>query len=499
MAETKGFDLAALLQGVSDLDTEEQITRLPLDLIDPDPDNFYSLDGLDELACNIELVGLLDPIRVRPSGERYTVVSGHRRRAACLLIRDGGSTMFQSGVPCIVEYGQASDAMRKLRLIYANSATRQLTAAEQSRQAEEVSQLLYELKAQGVEFPGRMRDHVAAACNLTKTKIGRLHAIRSRAHEYILDAFDQGKINESVAYEFSKLDRALQHRIWVNYIRLMYEPEALTAEYVVKLGALYDKLKKTTCKKMNPKCWCISAESRFDYAQKQIDCEGVHNNCSKGRCCIGCPDIAECEYACLKCSEERSQAINDREHRKATMAADRERRQAENDQLRQQHDEESAEIWTRIRAAAEETGRNLEGVLDQLWESAGDVDQILRFCSGEEKDVQHYAIEFLDDCLIDLADLLGCSTDYLLGRTDAVRPAGIDGQPPVGEPLDWLKGAPCVVGWYAAKVRMFNNTLPVPRVFWWDGETWIRDREKNLPIDKAYTVAGWLPLPEVKE
>ena len=78
MTESKGFDLAALLGGVSKLDTGgEQIVRLPLELLDPDPENFYSLDGLDELAANIETVGLLDPIRVRPNGERYTVVSGH--------------------------------------------------------------------------------------------------------------------------------------------------------------------------------------------------------------------------------------------------------------------------------------------------------------------------------------------------------------------------------------------------------------------------------------
>ena len=197
MAERKGFDLAAVLKGVPNLDTgEEQIVRLPLEAIDPDPENFYSLDGLDELAGNIETVGLLDPIRVRPNGERYTVVSGHRRRAACLLIRDGGNPMFDAGVPCIVEYGEASEAMRRLRLIYANASTRQLTSAEQSKQAEEVTRLLYELKEQGVEFPGRMRDHVAQACNLTKSKIGRLHAIRENLIPELLDFYDRGKMVE---------------------------------------------------------------------------------------------------------------------------------------------------------------------------------------------------------------------------------------------------------------------------------------------------------------
>ncbi len=523
MAKTKGFDLAAVLGSVSDLDTAEQIVRLPLDLLDPDPDNFYSLDGLDELAGNIELMGLLDPIRVRPNGERYTVVSGHRRRAAILLIRDGGSRQFEGGVPCIVEYGEASEAMRKLRLIYANASTRQLTSAEQSKQAEEVTRLLYELKEQGVEFPGRMRDHVAEACGVTKSKIARLHAIRAGCEpEYILEAFDQGKINESVAYIFSKLDRHIQRRIYVNHVRLGYKVEALTAEHVEKLGAIYEKLKKTNCRK-SAGVWCISAEARFDYVQRLTHFEGVRANCLRGRCCIGCPEIGECEYACLKCSDERAQAITEADRLQQQRQTDLEMRQAAAERAKKEHDEESAAIWARIGRAAAETGRNLEGVLDQLWESDGDVQQILRFISGEEKDVQHYAIEFLDDCLIDLADLLGCSTDFLLGRTEAVRPAGIlphaprseachseeqsdEESPGPGDPSGealrmaekptWITGTPEREGWYAVKVGFFATTVAQPRVFWWTGEEWLRDREKGLPIDRAFNVTGWLALPK---
>ena len=193
MANKQGFDLASVLGSVSKLGTE-QIVLLPLDLIDPDPENFYSLEGLDELAGNIELMGLLDPLRVRPNGERYTVVSGHRRRAAIMLIRDGGSKQFADGVPCIVEYGEASDAMRKLRLIYANASTRQLSSADLSRQAEEVTRLLYELQEQGVKFPGRMRDHVAQACGVTKSKIARLHAIRENLVPELLVYYDMGQL-----------------------------------------------------------------------------------------------------------------------------------------------------------------------------------------------------------------------------------------------------------------------------------------------------------------
>ena len=60
------FDITSVLKGVSGPDTgKEQIEYIPVDQIDPDPNNFYSLDGLDDLAGNIELIGLQQPLRDR--------------------------------------------------------------------------------------------------------------------------------------------------------------------------------------------------------------------------------------------------------------------------------------------------------------------------------------------------------------------------------------------------------------------------------------------------
>ena len=207
------FDITSVLKGVSGPDTgKEQIEYIPVDQIDPDPNNFYSLEGLDELAGNIELIGLQQPLRVRPGeGDRYIVVSGHRRRAAILMIRDGGSEMFRDGVPCIVDRGEESPAMRELRLIYANASTRVMGPAEISKQAERTEMLLYQLKEEGIiEFPGRMRDHVAEACRISKTKLARLHAIRHNLVPELLEEFDAGNLNESVAYRMSQEKPELQ-------------------------------------------------------------------------------------------------------------------------------------------------------------------------------------------------------------------------------------------------------------------------------------------------
>ena len=207
------FDITSVLKGVSGPDTgKEQIEYIPVDQIDPDPNNFYSLDGLDELAGNIELIGLQQPLRVRPGEDgRFIVVSGHRRRAAILMIRDGGNEMFRDGIPCIVDRGEESPAMRELRLIYANASTRVMGPAEISKQAERTEALLYQLKEEGIiEFPGRMRDHVAEACRISKTKLARLHAIRHNLVPELLEEFDAGHLNESVAYRMSQEKPELQ-------------------------------------------------------------------------------------------------------------------------------------------------------------------------------------------------------------------------------------------------------------------------------------------------
>ena len=58
------FDITSVLKNVPVPGTgEEQIEYIDLDLIDPDPENFYSLDGLDDLAANIELIGPQQPLR----------------------------------------------------------------------------------------------------------------------------------------------------------------------------------------------------------------------------------------------------------------------------------------------------------------------------------------------------------------------------------------------------------------------------------------------------
>lgn len=215
----KGFDLGSFLaqqETVSKLDTSagrERYERIDIDLLDPDPENFYSMEGLEELAENILLRGLLQPIRVKP-GEvpgRFTVMAGHRRRAALRLLVDGGHEEFRL-VPCIRD-GGGSDTLQELKLIYANSDNRDLTDAELGKQALKVEMLLYRLQEEGYQFSGRMRDRVAEICKISAPKLARLKVIREGLIPAYMELFDKDTLPEQTAYALARLPGEFQERL----------------------------------------------------------------------------------------------------------------------------------------------------------------------------------------------------------------------------------------------------------------------------------------------
>ena len=108
------FDLSDLLKDMPDLGANrEQIEYISLDLLDEDPNNFYQLSGIEELAANIELCRLQQPIRVRKQKSgRYMIVSGHRRRAAVEMLAKDDPEKW-SEVPCIIEADNVSPALQQ--------------------------------------------------------------------------------------------------------------------------------------------------------------------------------------------------------------------------------------------------------------------------------------------------------------------------------------------------------------------------------------------------
>lgn len=220
----KKFNLAALvpeMEAVSNSDTP-RITMIPIDELRPNGGNFYDVSNVDDLADSIELNGLLEPLcvfrRTQGTGS-YVIFSGHRRYKALRALYEKDRTRWAE-VPCIV-CPDPHDANREMvMLIHANSTGRILSNWEKAEQALRLKKALVAMREGGAELPGRIRDLVAEEMQMSASKLARLEAIGSHLTEVrFAKAWRENRLNESVAYELSKLPEARQKEAWDEYLR----------------------------------------------------------------------------------------------------------------------------------------------------------------------------------------------------------------------------------------------------------------------------------------
>lgn len=225
------FDITKALADIARKpDGQKQIQYIPLHLIDTNPKNNYSTNGIQSLAANIQMFGLLDPLIVKETPDRrYMLISGHRRRLALRMNAEAAENYPDSmhePVPCIVEpedaplpgiedpekAAAARPLAEELKLIYANADTRVMSSADTAQQVRKTRELLLALQDLGYKFPGKMRDHVAAAAKVSASRVARLDVIDKGLKEPALrKAWKDGALGETAAYEIARRSPEAQH------------------------------------------------------------------------------------------------------------------------------------------------------------------------------------------------------------------------------------------------------------------------------------------------
>ena len=521
MAES--FDLTAVLGKMATevaAQNRMQIVYIPYERLLPDPKNGYSMDGVEELAGNIEMVGLQQPLVVNPETEDgYKIISGHRRYTAIGLIIKDGSQLFAAGVPCIVSAPQSGQdpevvgLLGELKLLMANADNRKKNSADQNREAEGMERVVARLDALGYPFPGRRRDWVAKLTGMSNSKLARLKVIREGLEPGIKKKYyDKGNLGETVAYELAQLPKELQKDI-LAWNRSSHPNEKDPVKYLyagdvesyAKNRARIDALqcpmvKGQSCCNAGPMIDQILVKSRWSHCH----CRGT----SGKNCCANCPDLASCKNVCMymvAAAANKKKEI--REQRKAERleveAAERPAKEFVRDiwlrfgnaLARANMEEQDLKKTRQIYQIPEETVIALEcGELDLKKIKAN---MVLPFSNHTYRDeVQMFT---------KLADVLGCSLDYLFLRTDVpeLATAAAPQQAPKAADLRGLRfldatppltmdGRQCWC-WFlepdSSRDLYFMARWHAETETWYTGERYSEMAEVDAPC------LGWWPLP----
>lgn len=189
---------------VSNLNTPAmQIVEIPLDKLLDNGGNFFKVEDVQELVDDIEMRGLENPLTVCEAGNGYyRIVAGHRRRKALEQI---GKT----SAPCFVKAYADADS-EEVALIQSNLTARELTYYEKMLAVVRLEEALRRMKENGVELPGRLRNHLAEKSGESASAVHRMTYIYKHLSPELLEGLRQEKINESIAYELANSPKKVQ-------------------------------------------------------------------------------------------------------------------------------------------------------------------------------------------------------------------------------------------------------------------------------------------------
>lgn len=209
-----------------------QIKLINTSLIDPHPDNpRKNIGDVTDLANSIKANGLLSPLSVVPNGERFRVIAGHRRLAACKQAGTGA-------VPCFV---LDLDPLQQLEaMVTENCQREQLTVLEES----DAIQGMLDLGATTASVAhqlGRSSDYVrdrakaasidnevrASRDDFSQLTIGQLVAIaRYDGRPDLQKKLAQAAGTSNFDYTLSRIERDENDRQWIESVAaLLGEPD----------------------------------------------------------------------------------------------------------------------------------------------------------------------------------------------------------------------------------------------------------------------------------
>lgn len=189
---------------------KEFILQLPPDKLSPFAKHPYQVRedaAMDELVESVRTHGILSPLLVRPKGEGYELVSGHRRRFAA-------QKLDLPTVPVLVR--EMSDDEAVILMVDSNLQRENLLPSEKA--------FAYRMKLEAMKHQGKATSRQVVGKLESADEVGQVNGESGRTiQRYIrltnlvpplLQMVDDGRIAFSPAVELSYLTRDEQAELW---------------------------------------------------------------------------------------------------------------------------------------------------------------------------------------------------------------------------------------------------------------------------------------------
>lgn len=198
-------DMSYLLDDSADIGVQKNNneTLMPLECLIPFKEHPFHVDtdeeSFQQLVDSIKENGLIYPILVRPMGEKYEIIAGHRRVAAC---REAGV----SEVPAVVRAMDDFDAT--ILMVHSNFYREKILISEKAK--------AYRMCMDAEKHQGKKGTDTAAV-------IGKDHDSKRQVYRFIrlsylsddfLGLLDNGKIPMNIGVELSYLSTEAQEILW---------------------------------------------------------------------------------------------------------------------------------------------------------------------------------------------------------------------------------------------------------------------------------------------
>lgn len=207
------------------------VYRDPRELV-PTQENFYNTKNIDKLKASIKITGyLMQPILIENVNGKDQVLAGHRRRLCCIDLIEEGDTRFER-VPCMyaAEIKISEDEsltpeqkeaitpfLRQFKVIQANNY-RDKNDWERMQEALEMEKIVKSLKEK-VGITGTVRENLKELLGVSNAQFGRYKNISNHLSEELMEEFQDGGINISVADAAASLEPALQKQAYEIFLK----------------------------------------------------------------------------------------------------------------------------------------------------------------------------------------------------------------------------------------------------------------------------------------